>query len=85
MPQYRSTLALSFFYKFFLHVAMESGCTEVSPIEQGAMPGYEFDRPAAEGLQHFDYTEDETTVAGSRVGMPVKHCAAELHVTGAAG
>ena len=84
MAQYRSSLALSFFYKFYLHVAQESGSGTVHPTKQLSIAGNEFERPAAEGLQHYDYNADETTAAGSGVGVAVKHCAADLHTTGTA-
>jgi len=84
MAQYRSSLALSFFFKFFLHVSQATG-TEASPRDLSAFShqGHGFDRPAAQGLQHFDYP-DPTKVEGATVGKPFKHCAGDLHVSGEA-
>ena len=88
MVRYRRSLALSFFYKFYVHVAQEVNPTADSTIaaDRSAKEGF-IDRPI-KSHQFFKIPESSgehrAVVKHRAVGKPVPHKSAELHCTGEA-
>ena len=82
MVRYRRSLALSFFYKFYVHVAQEVNATADSTFaaDRSATEGF-IDRPIK---SHQFFKIPESSGAHRAVGKPVPHKSAELHCTGEA-
>jgi xanthine dehydrogenase/oxidase len=59
--EYRSQLAVSYFYKFFVHVAEKIKTKEVPRRDRSA--GTSFERPVSKGTQDFETYEDEYPVS----------------------
>ncbi|KAL0746288.1 hypothetical protein Bca101_028290 [Brassica carinata] len=82
MVEFRKSLVLSFFFKFFLWVSHR--IRDVKPALETFPPSYmsavkSFSRPCRAGRQ--DY---ETVMQGTAVGLPAVHLSARMQVTGEA-
>ena len=80
MVEFRRSLAASFLFRFFVHVAtkLEADVPEYQSIfpdsyKSAAVP---FHRPPVQGLQYFSKAPGEDVV-----GQPMRHMAADLQVT----
>ena len=79
MVEFRRSLAASFLFRFFIHVAsqLEADLPGFKPMFPGtyksaAVP---FHRPPAQGLQYYSKVPGEAVV-----GQPTRHMAADLQV-----
>ena len=90
MIEYRRTMAASFLFKFFHRVLAAADPAALDPADAAAARPYA--REMSRGVQHFSATGERIitdpvqgpfNVEGG-VGKPVKHAAADLHVTGEA-
>lgn len=79
MVEFRRSLAASFLFRFFVHVAMQlegqvQGFQPLFPdtYNSAAMP---FHRPPVQGLQYWSKVPGEAVV-----GQPTRHMAADLQV-----
>jgi len=90
MIEYRRTMAASFLFKFFFRVLKAVDPAAMDPRDASAAVPYS--RPMSSGIQHFKATGEKISVdkvqgpfnVEDGVGKPVKHAAADLHVTGEA-
>ncbi|KAK9811378.1 hypothetical protein WJX72_002855 [[Myrmecia] bisecta] len=83
MVEFRQSLAASFLFRFFMHVAIKlesdaAGYQAAIPPEFRSAVA-KFERPASHGLQYYSQVPDQDIV-----GQPVRHLAADLQVTGEA-
>ncbi|KAL0052613.1 hypothetical protein WJX82_004790 [Trebouxia sp. C0006] len=83
MVEFRRSLALSFLFRFFVHVASQleadqPGFQAIFPptFKSAAVP---FHRPPVQGLQYYSKVPGEAVV-----GQPTRHMAADLQVCGEA-
>ena len=79
MVEFRRSLASSFLFRFFVHVAtqLESDLPDFQPLfpdtfKSAAVP---FHRPPVQGLQYWSKVPGEAVV-----GQPTRHMAADLQV-----
>ncbi|CAD6190780.1 unnamed protein product [Caenorhabditis auriculariae] len=82
MSRYRVALTLSFFFKFFLHVAKENNITEIVDLGEKTFIGDTI--PDALDATQVYQEVDESQPAEDPVGRPLKHASGDRHTTGEA-
>lgn len=82
MSQYRLSLALSFFFKFFLEVLKKMNLTEIENVEHDIKIGQDVPKNLYATQVYQEVNENQKT--DDPVGRPLKHVSGDKHTTGEA-
>ena len=80
--EYRRTLALSLFYKFYLTAGAEAGVRPLMPTEVSATVRHS--RPPTSARQDWEDPHNNTGGKDDSIGKPVAHLSAQKQATGQA-